>query len=118
MGVDPSQCCQKLEGGWGGVPAANYPNGRGLARGSLYSLIQFTLKCNLIFRQAGGRPPAPPARHLPSPSALAPSHLTPLLFPSSAQAKAFLRWHPPVRPRSGRDTTGGADQHQLIFDYD
>lgn len=61
-----------------GVPGANYPNGRRLARGGRYSLIQFTLKCNLIFREAGGQPPAHPATFPPLQRSLLPAlHLFP-----------------------------------------
>lgn len=61
-----------------GVPGANYPNGRRLARCGRYSLIQFTLKCNLIFHEAGGQPPAHPATFPPLQCSLLPALL---LFP-------------------------------------
>lgn len=71
-----------------GVPGANYPNGRRLPRGGRYSLIQFTLKCNLIFLQAGGQPPAHPATFPPLQCSLLPA-LPDFPFPARHREEPF-----------------------------
>lgn len=81
-----------------GLPGTNYPNGLGLARGGRYSLIQFTLKCNLIFRQAGGQPPAHPAT-------FPPLHALPCSLSLLGTGKSLsLHRH----PFSGHKITGGS----------
>lgn len=71
-----------------GVPGANYPNGRRLARGGRYSLIQFSLKCNLIFHEADGQPSVRPATFPPLQRSLLPA-LSLFPFPPRHREEPF-----------------------------